>query len=305
MNTIKRAAFVACTFAWASFLSGCQSMATPAWELPPGVKTLDVNGYPMAYTERGRGPTIVLVHGAVNDYRYWDPQLESLAARYRVVSVSLRHYYPERWNGDGEDFSVQLHAQDLAAFVERMGAGPVYLVAHSRGGSVAAGTAKLRPDLVKKLVLAEPSLLSLAARPAGSGPDPAVLRARTVADMLKKGQMEAGLEYYIDGISARPGTWKTRSEAEKQVVRDNAWTIVGGARHSDIVNCDDLRNMRMPLLLVESEKGPAFLRNLINEAQKCAPSAQRILIPNAGHRMNRENIPAFDAAVTAFLGADQ
>ena len=110
---------------------------SPAWSLPAGVKTLPVNGYPMAYFERGSGSTVVLVHGALNDYRYWMPQISSLSPRYRIIAVSLRHYYPERWDGKGDDFSLKMHAEDVAAFIERLGAGPVYLVAHSRGGSVA------------------------------------------------------------------------------------------------------------------------------------------------------------------------
>jgi esterase len=296
MRTASRVRAVLCAF----LLGGCATQAPPPWELPPQVQTLTVNGYPMAYTARGSGPVIVLVHGAFNDYRYWQPQLDSLSARYRVVSVSLRHYYPERWKGVGDDFSVRQQAEDLGAFIERLGTGPVYLVAHSRGGSVAAGTARLRPDMVKKLVLLEPSLLSLAPRPASAGPDPNIVRARNTVDMLKKGDTEGALEYYIDDLNG-PGAWKRRTEADRDRVRDNAWTVVGGVGHADIVGCEELRAMRMPILLMESEKGPQGLRRLLGEAQKCAPSARRVLIPAAGHSMNRDNPAAFDAALSAFL----
>ncbi len=39
-------------------------------------------------------------------------------------AVSLRHFYPERWNGEGEDFSLRQHASDLAAFIQGLHAGP-------------------------------------------------------------------------------------------------------------------------------------------------------------------------------------
>lgn len=262
------------------------------------MKTLPINGYPMAYTERGAGPTVVFVHGITSDYRYWQPQLEALAGRYRVVSVSLRHYYPERWNGVGEDFSIYVHADDLAAFIERLDVGPVYLVGHSRGGSVVAGTARLRPELVKKLVLAEPSLFSLDPGAAIHAPDPAVIRI--AIDMLNRGDIEAGLEYYVDGTSRR-GTWRAYSEGQKQIIRDNAWTIVSGLRHTDIVSCDGLHNMGMPMLFVEGEDGPQFLHDIVNEALKCAPAAERVVISRAGHRMNKQNVPAFDRAIVRFI----
>ncbi len=275
--------------------------AAPVWNIPAGVKTIPVNGYPMAYLERGSGPTVVLVHGSLGDYRYWTPQIASLSAHYRIVAVSLRHYYPERWDGKGDDFSLKMHAEDVAAFIERLGAGPVYLVGHSRGGSVALGATKLRPDLVKKLVLLEPGVTALLPKPAGpQKPDPRQARAKATAAFFEKGDMEGGLEFFVDDVNG-PGAWKRRSEEGRQFVRDNAWTAIPMAKDSDIVACDDLHKMTMPVLLIESEKGPGWLKTILNEAAKCLPSANRIMIPNAAHQMNRDNPAAFDQALTGFL----
>lgn len=274
---------------------------SPTWTLPAGVKTLPVNGYPMAYFERGSGPTVVLVHGSMSDYRYWMPQILSLSSRYRVIAVSLRHYYPEPWNGKGDDFSLKTHAEDIAAFIERLGPGSVYLVAHSRGGSAALGATKIRPDFVKKFVLMEPAVPALLPKPDGPPkPDPRQARAKTTAAYFAKGDMEGGLEFFVDDING-PGVWKRRSEEVRQITRDNAWTTLPMATDSDIVSCKDLRKMTMPVLLVRSEKGPGWLGNILDEAAKCLPSVTRVMIPNAAHYMNRDNPAAFDRAVMEFL----
>jgi hypothetical protein len=68
-----------------------------AWLLPEGVKSIEVNGYPMAYHEGGSGMPLSLVH-----------------VQYSVIAVSLRHYFPEPWDGRGDDFSILQHADDLA-----------------------------------------------------------------------------------------------------------------------------------------------------------------------------------------------
>ncbi|MGO9482790.1 MAG: alpha/beta fold hydrolase [Candidatus Kryptoniota bacterium] len=272
-----------------------------SWNLPSGVKTLQVNGYPMAYMERGSGSTVVFVHGSLSDYRYWNPQVASLGPRFRVIAVSLRHYYPERWDGKGEDFSIKTHAEDVAAFIERLNCGPVYLVGHSRGGSVALGAAKIRPDLIKKLVLMEPAVTALLPKPEGPPkPDPRQARAKTTAAFFAKGDMEGGLEYFVNEVNG-PGAWKRRSEEVRQMNRDNAWTAIPMANDSDIVACDDLRKMGMPVLLVESEKGPGWLKTILNEAAKCLPSASHVLIPKAAHQMNRDNHAEFDRALVDFL----
>src|SRR5262245_55376612 len=95
--------------ALSSLTLGAGESAQPTWQLPPGIKTLAVNGYPMAYMERGAGPTVLLVHGALSDYRSWETQMSSLSSRLRVIAVSLRHYYPERWDGKSNDFSERQH----------------------------------------------------------------------------------------------------------------------------------------------------------------------------------------------------
>jgi hypothetical protein len=76
--------------AMACLLLGAAQSVPPPWPLPPGVKTVMANGYPMAYLERGVGPPLVLIHGALNDYRSWEAQMSSLSARFRVIAVSLR-----------------------------------------------------------------------------------------------------------------------------------------------------------------------------------------------------------------------
>jgi esterase len=80
-------------------LTSCAQTPPRTWELPVATKALRVNGYDMAYVERGTGQAIVLVHGSLLDYRYFTGIMEPLSAKYRVISVSLRHYYPEPWDG--------------------------------------------------------------------------------------------------------------------------------------------------------------------------------------------------------------
>ena len=115
-----------------SFLS-VPAVAAPKWPIPDGIKTIEVNGYDMAYQEIGSGIPLVLVHGSLTDYRTWDAQVPDFSKAYRTISVSLRHYYPEKWNGIGDDFSIIQHASDVAALIKNLNLGKVHLLGHSRG----------------------------------------------------------------------------------------------------------------------------------------------------------------------------
>lgn len=147
-------------------------MTLANWVIPEGVLTVDCEGYPLAYVEQGWGETIVLVHGSLSDYRYWSPQLDDLRDRHRVIAVSLRHCFPEPWDGRGDGFSIGQHARDLVWFVRRFER-PVTLVGFSRGGVVSVEAARAHPELFDRLVLVEPGLFSVLARDGLPGEDPA------------------------------------------------------------------------------------------------------------------------------------
>jgi len=110
--------------------------------------------------------------------------------------VSLRHYYPERWDGKGDKFSVKQHAEDLATLIKALGVGPVYLVGHSCGGcgcEDSSGTTGAR----KKLVLMEGAFGPLLQKPASDDDGwvslPSQKRPKARFD---QGDIEGGLELW-------------------------------------------------------------------------------------------------------------
>lgn len=286
-------------------LSGCETFiatkeVTPTWAIPSGVSTQTVNGYPLAYTSKGSGPTIVFVHGVLVDYRYWQEPLGTWTSDYRVVAISMRHFYPEKWDGKGDDFTIAQHAKDIAAFIESLG-GPVYLVGWSYGGRPAFEVARTRPDLVKKLVLMEGGP-DMRPRLPGIPPDADVTdRAAKVAKFFDAGDVDGGLQFAIDDI-AGPGVWDRLPELRRQFNRDNAWTIVAIGREEPYSRtCSEFGSLKMPVLLIKGETTTPRLRDIVLEESKCLPQATVVTIPKAGHSIAAMNPPAFKQAVYSFL----
>src|SRR5690606_23386351 len=82
-----------------------------------GMPGIQANGSVFEYRESGSGTPVVFVHGAVNDHRTWEGQIDSFSRRYRVVAYSRRFHYPNPWPGDDVSYSLSLHADDLAALI--------------------------------------------------------------------------------------------------------------------------------------------------------------------------------------------
>src|SRR5215467_8639588 len=100
------------------------------------MQTIRVNGYDMAYLELGqrrdegnllKARPLVCVHGTLGDYRTWYAVLGPLSQRHRVIAVSLRHFFPEHWDGTGETYRMAQHVADMIAFIEQIEPGPINL----------------------------------------------------------------------------------------------------------------------------------------------------------------------------------
>ncbi len=273
-------------------------------ELPPDMKSLSVNGYDMVYLERGAGIPVVLVHGTVSDYRWWTAQMEPFAAHARAIAVSLRHSYPDHWNGEGEDASVHQHANDLAEFITGFRAGPVHIVGHSRGGDVVLLMASKHPELLRSAVLMDPAPMETLLPPTAEARAELNKRSefvRTAVERLQQGDIDGGLERFIDGVVV-PGAWQKMPEPQKQIIRDNAWSIKSlptDAKQS--LTCADVRDIKVPILLVTGEKSPRPYGIMMEALAPCLNQFEQVTIPNAAHAMNRANPQAFNAAVLDFL----
>jgi len=287
----------------ALLLAACAATTPRTWELPANVKSLPVNGYEMAYVERGSGEPVVLVHGTVSDYRYFRAQMEPFAERYRTIALSLRHSYPERWDGKADSLTMRQHVADLAAFIRALDAGKVHLVGFSRGGQVALMMASRHPELLKSLVLADPAPMAsfLSTAPAAlAALDKRRVFVAAALDHLQRGDIDAGLERFVDGVST-PGNWKNLPEANKQGVRENAWTIKSLlADANETLGCEQVRRITVPVLLVSGERSPDEYRYMQDAVQPCLPRNERAVIPKAGHVMNLANPQAFNATLLGF-----
>jgi esterase len=276
--------------------------AAPKWPLPDGIKSIEVNGYDMAYREAGSGAPLVMVHGAMSDYRSWTIQVPEFAQKYHVFAVSLRHHYPEKWNGSGGDYSVMQHADDVAAFIRKLNIGKVHLLGHSRGGSVVLQVASKNPKLIQTLILADASGLE------GLLPDTPENQKlaaeandllKTLAKNLGTGDTDMAARVFVDALNGA-GTWEKRTPEQKQPLLDNIATGTVAEQRPQMA-CDAVGRFDFPVFLMNGEQSPKRYPAVFTAMRHCTQAPEPLVIPNAAHNMHRDNPTAFNAAVLDFL----
>jgi esterase len=268
------------------------------------MRTLAVNGYDMAYLEMGRGPPLVCVHGTLGDFRTWSAVFGPLSKKNRVISVSLRHFFPAHWDGVGNDYLMAQHVSDVIAFIERLDTGPVDLMGHSRGGHIGFRVAQQRPDLLRRLVLAEPGGEldpTLDPAPAVPGPSRRVGRIAVAAEKVREGDIDGGLQAFFDMIEGE-GAWAHLPQAARQQLRDNAYTLIGqvGENRQPYTKAE-AQSIKTPTMLIGGADTKGALAATLRALAPHIPGARTAMIPGAGHWMFDQAPEKFSEIVLEFL----
>ncbi len=256
-----------------------------------------VNDVRMAYGDRGQGQetTLLLVHGFPLDRRLWAAQVGAFANMTRVITPDLRGH--GRSQVVPGPFTMEQHADDLAALLDHLKIRRTVVAGLSMGGYVAFAFWRRHPERVQGLILADTR----------AEPDGGAARAGRDAAMVKVQQ--TGAAAYADEMLPRllaPGNLadvKIAGAARKMLAEQPVEGIVGalGGLRDRADSRATLPTITVPTLVIAGVEDaitpPAEARGLA----AAIPGARLAIIPRAGHLSPLENPRAFNAAVRAFL----
>jgi pimeloyl-ACP methyl ester carboxylesterase len=254
--------------------------------------------------EKGHGPGVVLVHGALGDCRQWEPISEHLAGRYRVLSVSRRHHWPSPPPPPDVTYSYESHCNDLLAYLRSLD-DPVHLVGHSYGAGVVILAAMGEPKRVRSLAVIEPAFGSVVTETASEFALEVASRNAMVAEvraLVSAGRDERGAETLIDWVQGGTGGFGRLSAAVREGLLLNARTVGPTfATAAPTVTCDLLQQLRMPTLVMNGADTRLWYRRVGEAVAACIPGAETAVIPAAGHMAIVENPEETAALLLAFL----
>jgi pimeloyl-ACP methyl ester carboxylesterase len=150
-----------------------------------------INGIRYHYTEAGRGPLVVMLHGFPELWYSWRHQLAALAnAGYHAVAPDLRGFGESEVTPDVSDYSLLQHAKDVKALIDHIGAKDAVVAGHDWGANLMWTMPMLYPETIKAAIS-----LSIPFYPEPR--DPAEIRkkwASVFTNFEKKGVIEAEFE---------------------------------------------------------------------------------------------------------------
>lgn len=117
----------------------------------PGTLILTNGALAFSAAAAGSGPVVLLLHGFPDSIATFEPLMAELArAGYRAVAVTMRGYGPSAQPADDDYHAIRM-AEDVVAWIDQLADGPVHLVGHDWGASIAYAAAALAPERLASL----------------------------------------------------------------------------------------------------------------------------------------------------------
>jgi pimeloyl-ACP methyl ester carboxylesterase len=257
------------------------------------------------YLDQGAGPPVVLVHGSNTDHRIWAPHAQRIGQRLRVLAPTQRYFGTSPWPDDGRNFSIRTHADDLADFVRAHRLEQVSLVGWSYGAAVSLMMAVQQSELIERLILYEPAIVSFVHAPPDAHAAAADRLAMTAAARARadEGDVSAAVQLFMDGVNDRRGAFDSLPHNVQQIMRDNSRTLpLLFAAPPPGLSCDDLKRLGgMPVVVARGDATRTYYNIAAEWTAACIPASTLVVVPNARHLLPVEDDTRFTALILDLL----
>jgi len=267
------------------------------------------NGLRLHYLdwENDAAPPMLLLHGFSGHAHTWDTFARAMSDQFRVLALDQRGHGDSDWAKDGA-YTVDDHAADISAFLDRLGLGPVVLIGLSMGKRNAIRYSARHPGKVEKLVIVDigpdiaPQGAERVRRMAAEAPEEFASLEEAVAYLRKYATLtspaaEAALRYRVEHGMKKLSTGRYAWKYDK-FLRDQRRQ--GGAPLVDLWPA--VRQIKAPTLIVRGSESDVFSPETAKRMHELIPGSRLVEIPGAGHSVPADAPEAFERAVRNFLG---
>lgn len=229
------------------------------------------------YCLEGRGETVVLLHGFLENYHIWDGLIQQLSKDFRVLAIDLPGF--GRSDVVGDYAGMPYMAEAVKAVMDHEEVTRAFLVGHSMGGYVSMAFARLFPGALKGVVLFH----SHAAADDEQGKKN---RSRTI-EVVKKDHKNF-ISQFIPLLFAEQNVTLFEKEIDslrKESLKTSAQGVVAamaGMRDRDD-HLETLASLEVPILFVVGKQDSRIPLEKILPQIGLPKTAEAILLDGVGH----------------------
>jgi pimeloyl-ACP methyl ester carboxylesterase len=259
--------------------------------------TVNVNDFNLSYDDVGEGLVpIVFLHGFPFDKTMWQEQLDYLKTTHRVIACDIRGFGKSK--DEESHLGMDLFANDLILFIDKLGLEKVIICGLSMGGFIALNAMKRFPSRFEALILCDTQCIA-------DSHDVKAKRYKTIDDIKEYGVSnfnEGFLKkvFHEDSIANKPEL----VEQLRKVVFSNSQHIicqglVALAERSE--TCSIINKITIPTLIICGREDAVTPLDESKFMNKNIQGSVLHVINNAGHVSNLEEPAKFNKLLRDFL----
>lgn len=248
------------------------------------------------FKEKGKGKTIVLLHGYLESMNIWDDFQAELAQHYHTIAIDIIGH---GLSDEPREASVEYIAEQVRAVMDHLAVGSCSLIGHSMGGYAALAFAEKYEQRMEHLIL-------LNSHPFAESDSRKQGRLRET-ELVKSGKKNLLVNVSISRSFTKENIGQLKDTLNKcvkiaQETSDEAVLCAIQAIVNKPDRCHVLRNMKRPVLILHGKQD-------INLDQFCADNlslplkARFIELDNCAHMGMFEQKDACIQHIMDFIGA--
>ncbi len=252
--------------------------------------------------ELGKGEPLIFIHGHSFDYSEWEPQFFEFAKSYRVVTYDVRGYGQSTMP---KEFSNIMHADDLLKLMDALKIDKAHIVGLSMGGYIGLDFLALHQNRLLSVTLASGDVWGGSPGPAVPWSEDAIAKRRVEIEKLYKNGVDGYKRDWFNALTKRNGKpiEQIREPIWKMIYKWDAWQpthieprfLLG----TSVVSYINKMKVTVPVLVLTGEVDKSHKSPVLD----LIPASRQMVVPNAGHVSNLENVEGFNKALQIFLDA--
>jgi pimeloyl-ACP methyl ester carboxylesterase len=267
----------------------------------PASRFIHIDGVRIHYRDEGSGPALLLLHANFSNLLGWDPWVDALRDRYRVVRLDLPAFGLTGPDPSG-NYSNQRTLALVEKFADAVGLKRFAIGGTSLGGGIAIRYSARHPDRIESLILLNPGILEgrAMARTGMRVPDAAnvlaYLTPRALAAFMLRSRAGDPSKITEEHIDRWYEMWMREGNRRAILDRLRAYDSSGVV--------EVLAAVKVPVLILWGEANPQTPIGQATELKallKNAPAVALITYPRVGHPALEEAGAAIAADVRAYL----
>jgi pimeloyl-ACP methyl ester carboxylesterase len=218
--------------------------------------TLEARGVEIAWSERGEGSPVLLIHETAATGSSWAPLADALSTEFRAISYDRRGWGASSEPDDYRRTTIEEQSEDAAALIESAADGLAVVCGAGVGAVIALDLLLRRSELVTAAVLIEPILLQL------TPPATEALSEDRHRIEIAAGNRENVIDVFLSGALPALGPGVARTPEATTAARERPRSVMAelGIPAGWRMPLPRLESADRPSAIVTAESTPLLLR---------------------------------------------